>query len=1095
MFKEKYEKICDRWECKPNKRLVRQLADIDGAALRTIDLSHEHYIGEVGFYPIVDLIKSTDTIATVNLSDVSMKNSELAYLLESTEQHPGLLTLHLTHNLLSEEAVPLFNAFLEKNKTVEAITLDGNNFPVHFINELRTILQSRSSKNHSLEDTPSGISDISDIRDEGEGRRASTAAGQREAPLEDADTSTERNTLNEDYTMRVRALGSALVGLKFSDFSFPAAPSSLLYDMDASSAALPPGSSWVRVSEVIDGETLVCDPTELLTIPLEAHPPYRWFAQVIRSLAAKPAWLDLSFVNYNYVKGCASFRFFKNQAWEDVLIDDYVFADSSRLTWPGGHHITENVYFLLLEKAYAKVHTCYEALHSDAISEATPLERFRDCFVDLTASVPETIYLKKEEASDEEQHKNFIWNTLTKACKEETVFACLVKGSELFGVKAVHEVNKDRIVELVGPSSEEQRPVFFQSVKYHPNSPSWATFVKESGDGEGGDARKDAVYLTLGEVFRYFELLLQCTRYSHCFTVEGRLEKGERGGAVLLVESEAPLTNCVISVHQPDAQLTMMRGNHAKARYANELGLRVVTVDTDGELLTENKEFDLLDSLAVAPLMASRDRFAILPSLSGAKPVVAVFPTAALTSSSTYYVSVRGEVETVLRPVPQSEAYSVEGTWTVASAPDTADWGENTQYTLSVSETSSVTVRLTALGEVPADCRIGFSIHRTRRLRSFLSYDPSTVLLSTEPCPAPTCEAELVLESVSSQLGSPFFIVPFCTKLTGESSPFLLEVVGNRRVSLAPVDPHYDWNRKQLEVDISDALHNNGGSSAYPTWRFSPQFLLKFPVEQDGEVYIRVQHKDGPPADPMFVSVTPVDTDDPTRKSRHQLSLSPDTVVFAEGVERIDTHFHLTPSLAKGPLLLLVGLSEPYREGSLLLSLYAEPQVTVHTPREWEAVSVAEGQWRLGVTAGGSRSSHPGWINNPFFRLVTPHPTELVCLVVYSPDNYIARRLKRCGVKKVKPVLPVQQPYLDTTLEVEVVQLDERLSTVQSARGSGGSEVLLSVSLDAVAEGERPYFIVPSTTAPQRNGFFRLFVYSNRPVVLEEEENKRWPFL
>jgi hypothetical protein len=73
-------------------------------------------------------------------------------------------------------------------------------------------------------------------------------------------------------------------------------------------------------------------------------------------------------------------RFFKNNKWETVIIDDFLpYSKSGTLAF--GHCLDPlEMWVPLLEKAYAKLHGSYEALETG--SEAT-------AFFDLTGFPPE----------------------------------------------------------------------------------------------------------------------------------------------------------------------------------------------------------------------------------------------------------------------------------------------------------------------------------------------------------------------------------------------------------------------------------------------------------------------------------------------------------------------------------------------------------------------------------------------------------------------------------------------------------------------------------------------------------------------------------
>lgn len=95
------------------------------------------------------------------------------------------------------------------------------------------------------------------------------------------------------------------------------------------------------------------------------------------------------------------FRFFKNGKWEYVFIDSSIPIDPNtkapiygkcvtQLAGNGSQTVSE-FWVPLIEKAYAKLHGCYEAINGGSISQA---------LVDLTGGIAEKYFFESLEIKD-----------------------------------------------------------------------------------------------------------------------------------------------------------------------------------------------------------------------------------------------------------------------------------------------------------------------------------------------------------------------------------------------------------------------------------------------------------------------------------------------------------------------------------------------------------------------------------------------------------------------------------------------------------------------------------------------------------------------
>ncbi|KAG9286403.1 hypothetical protein G9A89_014569 [Geosiphon pyriformis] len=119
--------------------------------------------------------------------------------------------------------------------------------------------------------------------------------------------------------------------------------------------------------------------------------------------------------------GIFRFRFYRFGQWIEVVVDDYLPTINGRLIYAHSKNPNE-MWCALLEKAYAKLCGCYEALEAGSASDA---------LVDLTGSVPETIELHREDAGilKKMDEAAFICYLL-KAAKKGALMSCSINALE-----------------------------------------------------------------------------------------------------------------------------------------------------------------------------------------------------------------------------------------------------------------------------------------------------------------------------------------------------------------------------------------------------------------------------------------------------------------------------------------------------------------------------------------------------------------------------------------------------------------------------------------------------------------------------------------
>lgn len=189
-------------------------------------------------------------------------------------------------------------------------------------------------------------------------------------------------------------------GLSFVDLDFPPTDSSLYKQVpsttagDSSAARVKAPVEWKRTSEFMTGEIEVfADAIEPNDIRQGALGDC-WFLCAISAIAEFPDLVRDLFPSWSHSvnqTGVYTVRFCKNGLWKNVRVDDFFPC------YPGAGPIYSKshgneLWVLLMEKAYAKLHGSYEAIKSGYAYEA---------MIDLTGAPYRIIRFQDEEVEEQ----------------------------------------------------------------------------------------------------------------------------------------------------------------------------------------------------------------------------------------------------------------------------------------------------------------------------------------------------------------------------------------------------------------------------------------------------------------------------------------------------------------------------------------------------------------------------------------------------------------------------------------------------------------------------------------------------------------------
>uniref|UniRef100_UPI0037E96BCC calpain-5 n=1 Tax=Semicossyphus pulcher TaxID=241346 RepID=UPI0037E96BCC len=221
-------------------------------------------------------------------------------------------------------------------------------------------------------------------------------------------------------------------GALFKDPLFPASAQSLFYRREP-----PPGLSWKRPREICKDPRLFVDGISTRDLH-QGSLGNCWMVAAISCLASEPSlWkkvipdhMDQEWnpKHLNLYAGIFHFRFWRLGRWMDVVVDDRLPVSGDGVLLFCRSATPREFWSALLEKAYAKLNGCYEALEGGNTAEA---------LIDFTGGVSEPLSLDREALSLHSDQRKTFFQTLAKAHDRKALITCSIRPAEGETVESV----------------------------------------------------------------------------------------------------------------------------------------------------------------------------------------------------------------------------------------------------------------------------------------------------------------------------------------------------------------------------------------------------------------------------------------------------------------------------------------------------------------------------------------------------------------------------------------------------------------------------------------------------------------------------------
>ncbi|XP_056156637.1 calpain-5-like [Lampris incognitus] len=211
-------------------------------------------------------------------------------------------------------------------------------------------------------------------------------------------------------------------GALFKDPLFPASAQSLFYRREP-----PPGLTWRRPRDLCKNPRLFVDGISTRDLH-QGSLGNCWMVAATSCLASEPSLWKQVIPDHteqewkpkrlDLYAGIFHFRFWRLGRWTDVVVDDRLPVSEDGVLLFCRSATPREFWSALLEKAYAKLNGCYEALEGGNTAEA---------LIDFTGGVSENISLNPEALSQQSNQRRALFQTLARAHERKALITCSIR--------------------------------------------------------------------------------------------------------------------------------------------------------------------------------------------------------------------------------------------------------------------------------------------------------------------------------------------------------------------------------------------------------------------------------------------------------------------------------------------------------------------------------------------------------------------------------------------------------------------------------------------------------------------------------------------
>ena len=589
--------------------------------------------------------------------------------------------------------------------------------------------------------------------------------------------------------------------------------------------------SWKRAGEGMKGAALFKDgvaPGDVIQGALGDC----WLLGAMSVLAVRDTLLHQLFKAAYPAQGIYVLQFFKGGAWQEVIIDDLIPCGVDGTPAYARCSDPSELWVQLLEKAYAKVHGCYEALDGGSVAEA---------LADLSGGLSEKLSLGGERAED--CSNDALWKLLC-LCKEEAwLMGAALSGegfetegdngegllwNHAYGLMGV-EIMADgtQLVHLRNPWGQCE-----WTGDWSDHSERWTPAVRKmlgytpSDDG--------SFYMSWADFTTRFNKVYVCRLYKddigdkwHEIQQFGRWEGDTAGGCTnfptwpgnpqYIVTTQVPDTQLFISLQQPDLRL------EGQATYDCSIGFYLMKHD---DAKRRKRAISSNDEIVFRSVFTPGRDVAAEVTLEPHATYVIIPCTFDAGRVSDFLLSIFCEHSISFNAVQDEQKVIAKAAWKEDSAGgcmNTWRWRLNPQILLESPVGQHVTLSL--VQDINPPFFAGFygvllpESSAQSPTRRTLEADPDDVITKVTFTNAPSVSTSLEVAA-----GRKYALIP-CTFDVGQEASFEMQAFALEPVSLRLIQPEQDWKR----VEISSAWTEGcaGGCKNNASWSQNPRLHLQ----------------------------------------------------------------------------------------------------------------------------------------------------------------------------------------------------------------------------------------------------------------------------
>lgn len=363
--------------------------------------------------------------------------------------------------------------------------------------------------------------------------------------------------------------------LNFIDPDFPPNESSLDFGMLKKTDSI---IHWRRAKDFLQKDFKVFDKITPYDIK-QGQLGNCWFLCAISGLAEKPAMVEKLFIDREVNEsGFYRVKVCKNGEWVVVVVDDYFPCK------PYGEPIyskanTNEIWVLLLEKAYAKLHGSYAALNAGSPSSA---------FIDLTGLPSFKFEISETEMQETHVNKDDLWDKIKQYDSENALISLSTPknsttglvGDHAYTVLSAKEVMNNRLLWIRNPWGS-----FEWSGDWSTNSALWTDDIKNEfspvlDDNDG------SFWMSYQDVIDHFCEVNLCTvNFNEEKRVKSQFESVLCEDSYWILPQKCfylqanETGKAVIGIHQEDQRIACVKD---RRKYLT-VSIVVVEVDENGE--------------------------------------------------------------------------------------------------------------------------------------------------------------------------------------------------------------------------------------------------------------------------------------------------------------------------------------------------------------------------------------------------------------------------------------------------------------------------------------------------------------------------------